>query len=84
MAAILIVLERAGKALRSPATDTIVSQASAQVGVGFGFGLREAMDQIGAILGPLIFALFFMFLGSAEKPWPNTKKATVFFAPPFS
>lgn len=67
MAAILIVLERAGKALRSPATDTIVSQASAQVGVGFGFGLREAMDQIGAILGPLIFALFFMFLGTAEK-----------------
>jgi hypothetical protein len=50
IAAILIVTERLGKALRSPAKDTILSQASKQIGTGFGFGIHEAMDQIGALL----------------------------------
>lgn len=65
-AAIFIVLERIGKALRSPAKDTIVSEAARQVGTGFGFGLQEAMDQIGAMAGPLIFTLLFLSLGRAE------------------
>jgi MFS family permease len=63
VAAVLIILERIGKAIRSPARDTILSQASSQVGRGFGFGLHEAMDQIGAIAGPLIFAAFFLTAG---------------------
>lgn len=67
MAAVLIVMERLGKALRSPAKDTIVSQATKQVGTGFGFGLQEAMDQIGAIAGPLIFAGYFVFTGNGQK-----------------
>jgi len=63
VAALYIILERIGKAIRSPARDTILSQASSQVGTGFGFGLHEAMDQIGAVSGPLIFAGFFMLAG---------------------
>lgn len=63
IAALFIILERVGKAIRSPARDTILSQASSQVGTGFGFGLHEAMDQIGAVTGPLIFAAFFMVAG---------------------
>ena len=47
MAAFFIIIERLGKALRSPAKDTILSQAVKQVGTGFGFGLNELMDQIG-------------------------------------
>ncbi|MDD5422502.1 MAG: MFS transporter [Candidatus Omnitrophota bacterium] len=62
-AALFIILERIGKAIRSPARDTILSQASSQVGTGFGFGLHEAMDQVGAVAGPLIFAVFFMMAG---------------------
>lgn len=65
-AAIFIVLERIGKALRSPAKDTIVSEAAREVGTGFGFGLQEAMDQIGAMAGPLIFMLFFVSLGRRD------------------
>jgi len=64
--ALLIVLERVGKAIRSPAKDTILSTATRRVGTGFGFGLHEAMDQIGAILGPLVFAAVFAFSGSAD------------------
>lgn len=63
VAAVLIIMERIGKAIRSPARDTILSQASSQVGTGFGFGLHEAMDQIGAIIGPLIFSIFFLTAG---------------------
>jgi len=56
VAAVLIIIERLGKGIRSPAKDTILSHASRQVGRGWGFGIHEALDQIGAVLGPLIFA----------------------------
>lgn len=59
--AFLIVLERIGKGIRSPARDTIVSHAAKKVGTGYGFGIAEFIDQIGAVLGPLIFS--FVFLG---------------------
>ncbi|MDD5440426.1 MAG: MFS transporter, partial [Candidatus Omnitrophica bacterium] len=74
-AAVLIVMERLGKAIRSPAKDTIVSQATKQVGTGFGFGLQEAMDQIGAIAGPLIFTFFFLFTGGGIKALADYQKA---------
>ncbi len=54
--AVLFVLERLGKALRTPARDTILSYATAPVGRGWGFALHEAVDQIGAVIGPLLFA----------------------------
>ncbi len=56
MAALLIVLERFGKGLRTPARDAMLSFATKEVGRGFGFGLHEAMDQIGALTGPLLVA----------------------------
>ncbi|MDZ4158467.1 MAG: MFS transporter [Anaerolineaceae bacterium] len=58
-AALLLILERVGKAVRSPARDTILSHAARQTGRGWGFGLHEALDQIGAVAGPLIFAAVF-------------------------
>lgn len=84
MAAVLIVLERMGKALRSPAKDTIISQAGKQVGTGFAFGLHEAMDQIGAILGPMIFSAAFFFWGSGEKSISDYQKAYSFLWIPFA
>lgn len=57
---VLVLMERIGKALRNPAKDTILSAvAENQVGTGVAFGLQEALDQIGALLGPLVFALVF-------------------------
>ena len=55
IAVVFIMLERIGKAIRSPAKDALLSHATKQVGTGFGFGLHEAMDQIGAFIGPLLF-----------------------------
>jgi MFS family permease len=56
-AAVFIILERTGKALRSPAANTMMSRAGEHIGQGWAFGLHEAMDQTGALAGPLIAAL---------------------------
>jgi len=62
-AAILILIERLGKGIRSPAKDTILSYATHKVGRGWGFGIHEAIDQIGAVAGPLIFAVSIAVFG---------------------
>jgi len=67
IAVIFIIMERLGKALRSPARDTILSQATKQVGTGFGFAIAEVLDQIGAIAGPLIFTVLFLVLGKGDR-----------------
>jgi MFS family permease len=56
VAGLLIVLERVGKAIRNPPRDVMLSHASKDIGLGFGFGLLEAMDQAGALIGPLVVA----------------------------
>lgn len=61
MAAFLIILERFGKAIRVPARDAMLSYATKHTGRGWGFGLHEAMDQIGAILGPLMITVLLYF-----------------------
>jgi len=83
VAALLIFTERIGKAIRSPARDTILSQASSQVGTGFGFGLHEALDQIGAVCGPLIFSVFFMLIGNGSLGITEYKKGYTFLWVPF-
>jgi MFS family permease len=54
IAAALIIAERIGRAIRSPARDAMLSHAASHTGLGWGFGLHEAMDQTGAIIGPLL------------------------------
>jgi MFS family permease len=56
VAGLLIVLERVGRAIRNPPRDVMLSHASKHIGLGFGFGLHEAMDQLGALSGPLVVA----------------------------
>lgn len=57
LAAALLIAERLGKALRTPARDAMLSYATRETGRGWGFGLHEAMDQIGAVAGPVIVTL---------------------------
>ncbi len=56
-AALLVVAERTGKGIRGPARDVLLSEATQHVGHGWGFGLHAAMDQAGAVTGPLIMAV---------------------------
>ncbi|HUN51419.1 MAG TPA: MFS transporter, partial [Candidatus Sulfotelmatobacter sp.] len=56
-AAVLIILERVGKAIRNPPRDVMLSHAGKRIGgYGWAFGLHEAMDQSGAMVGPLLVA----------------------------
>jgi MFS family permease len=55
-AIVLVFAERIGRAIRAPVRDAMLSNAATNTGVGWGFGLHEAMDQTGATLGPLITA----------------------------
>ncbi len=66
VAAVLIITERLGKGIRVPSRDVMLSHACSQVGQGWGFGLHEALDQIGAILGPLIVAAILFYHGSYQ------------------
>ncbi|MGB4756929.1 MAG: MFS transporter, partial [Candidatus Methanoculleus thermohydrogenotrophicum] len=63
VAAFLIIFERIGKAIRTPARDKILSHATASVGRGWGFGVHKALDQIGAVLGPLVMVAALVFTG---------------------
>lgn len=56
MAAALLIAERVGKAIRTPARDAMLSHATSRLGAGWAFGLHEALDQVGAVAGPLIVA----------------------------
>jgi MFS family permease len=66
VAASLMLGERTGKAIRTPPRDVLLSHAATKVGRGFGFGLHEAMDQVGATLGPLAVAGMLALYGSYQ------------------
>jgi MFS family permease len=57
LASLFLILERFGTAIRKPSGDAMLSFAREKVGSGWTYGLHEAMDQIGAVTGPLIVAM---------------------------
>lgn len=67
IAATLMIIERMGKAIRVPSRDAMLSHAGQKMGMGWVFGLHEAIDQIGAMLGPLIVATVLYFKGSYQQ-----------------
>lgn len=62
-AAALIILERIGKAIRNPPRDTMLSHAAKEIGYGWAFGVHEALDQFGALFGPLAVAAILAMRG---------------------
>jgi len=56
LACALVLAERTGKAVRSPAKSTLLAHAAGPVGLGRGFGVHKALDQIGSFAGPLLVA----------------------------
>lgn len=61
---LLIVAERFGKAIRSPAKSVLLAQVSGVVGLGRGFGVHKALDQLGAFAGPLLVAAIISLTGA--------------------
>ena len=56
VAATLILTERLGKAIRSPAKSALLADAASLVGMGRGLGVHKALDQLGAFADPLLVA----------------------------
>lgn len=64
MASAFLITERIGKALRTPPRDVMLSYASERIGRGVGFGIHKALDQVGALIGPLMIATILFLQGS--------------------
>jgi hypothetical protein len=56
LACVLILAERTGKAVRSPAKSALLAHAASAVGFGRGFAVHKALDEVGAFAGPLLVA----------------------------
>ena len=56
VATVLILAERTGKAIRSPAKSALLAQMATTTGRGRGFAVHKALDQVGAFAGPLLLA----------------------------
>ncbi len=67
LACFLILAERTGKAVRSPAKTALLAHAASGVGLGRGFAVHKALDQAGAVAGPLLVAAV---TGLAGTLWP--------------
>lgn len=63
VAALLFIAERMGKGIRAPVKDAILSNVTVGVGRGWGFAVHEALDQIGAVIGPVIFSAAYLLHG---------------------
>ncbi|WP_143528986.1 MFS transporter [Rubrobacter xylanophilus] len=63
LASALMVAERSGRAIRGPARDAMLSHAGSRMGRGWAFGLHEALDQLGAVAGPLAVAAVLYLAG---------------------
>ncbi len=68
LAAVLILLERSGKAVRSPSKSALLAHVASAVGRGRGFGVHKALDQVGAFAGPLLVAAV---IGASGVIWPG-------------
>jgi len=68
VAAALVLAERAGKAVRSPAKSALLAQAATGTGLGRGFAVHKALDQVGAFSGPLLVAALVAATGLL---WPG-------------
>ena len=68
LASVLILLERSGKAVRSPSKSALLAHVASAVGRGRGFGVHKALDQVGAFAGPLLVAGVVAATGAI---WPS-------------
>lgn len=63
VAAALVLAERIGRALRKPTVEAMLSYTTGELGKGWVYALNNALDEIGATVGPLIIALVLLLKG---------------------
>ncbi len=63
------VADRAGKGMRTSPRDALISDSIAKSEAGKGFGLHRSLDQLGAVLGPLLAFVAIPFVGVRGVFW---------------
>jgi MFS family permease len=64
LAAALIIGDRVGKAVRSPAKTVLLAAVAGPAGRGRGFAVHKSLDLAGALLGPLLVSAVLVATGS--------------------
>ncbi|MGE5379373.1 MAG: MFS transporter [Candidatus Saccharibacteria bacterium] len=59
----LIMAERVGRAIRSPARDAMLSHAGKEVGRGWSYGVQEALSSVGGMVGPMVVVIVMLLDG---------------------
>jgi MFS family permease len=62
-AAVLVLAERTGRAIRKPTVEAMLSYSTGKLGRGWVYGLNTALDETGATVGPLVLALVLALKG---------------------
>lgn len=65
LVALFVFLERFGKGIRNPSRDALLSVVSKDVGSGKAFGIHEFLDQIGAVIGPIIITAILFYTNNS-------------------
>ncbi len=60
------VIDRAGKGTRTSPRDALISDSIPRSKAGTGFGLHRSLDQVGAVLGPLLATALLPLIGVRE------------------
>ena len=63
VAALLMIAERVGRAIRKPSVDSMLSYTTHKLGKGWAYGFHTALDETGAMLGPLVVAAMLFWKG---------------------
>lgn len=66
IAAALILLERIGRAIRKPTVEAMLSYTTGKLGKGWVYALNTALDELGAMAGPLTIALVLLLKGNYQ------------------
>lgn len=61
---LLYLLDRLGKGIRAPARDALLASISPPAKYGKSFAIHEILDQIGAMVGPLLMSIILAFKSS--------------------
>ena len=57
------IFDRVGKGVRTAPRDALICDSTSEENIGAAFGLHRALDQTGAILGPLLASGLLIFIG---------------------
>ncbi len=66
VAALLMLAERIGRAIRKPTVESMLSYTTAKYGTGWVFAVNTALDETGATIGPLLMAAVLFLKGSYQ------------------